>query len=185
MWILGGTEDYYDQSAAYLKNDVWSSSDGRHWKLETANADWAPRAHHQAVVLHDKIFILGGGNYSPQSKLYNDVWCSNDGVHWEQVTAAAPWQERIWFSSVVYRDRLWVLGGWSNRPSQNWDDVWHSSDGKNWFRLETSDGWTARHEQSAVVFRDKIWLAGGNAWPLTNDTWSLALTNDGPKEDSE
>ena len=38
MWILGGTEDYYFGDDKSLKNDVWSSADGKDWKQETANA---------------------------------------------------------------------------------------------------------------------------------------------------
>ena len=66
MWILGGTEDYYFGDEKSLKNDVWSSADGKEWKQETANAGWSPRAYHQAVVLDDKIYVFGGGNYVPE-----------------------------------------------------------------------------------------------------------------------
>ena len=98
---------------------------------------------------------------------------SSDGVNWEQVTPKAEWHERIWFSSVVYRDHLWVLGGWSNNPSRNWGDAWYSRDGKQWTELKTKTNWIARHEHSAYVFDDKLWIAGGMIWPLTNEVWSL------------
>ena len=175
MWILGGSEQYYYGDAKSLKNDVWSSSDGVTWTQATANAGWAPRAYHQAVVLNDKMYVMGGGNYSPFYAAHNDVWSSDDGEHWEQVTPAAGWAPRIWFSSVVYRERMWVLGGWSNNPSKNWGDTWYSPDGKQWRQLETKDGWQARHEQSAYVFQDKLWVAGGMVWPLTNDVWNLSV----------
>src|SRR5205823_1368848 len=119
MWILGGTENYYFSNEKSIKNDVWSSGDGKAWKQETASAPWSPRAYHAAVVHDGKIWVLGGGNYVPKYQALNDVWCSSDGVKWEQVTREAPWAPRIWFSSVVYRDRIWVLGGWSNNPSKN------------------------------------------------------------------
>ena len=35
-WILGGTENYYFGDDASLKNDVWSSADGKDWRRETA-----------------------------------------------------------------------------------------------------------------------------------------------------
>lgn len=178
MWLLGGTENYYFGDAGSLKNDVWSSRDGRQWKLETADAGWSPRAYHQAVVLDDCIYVMGGGNYVPEYEAKNDVWMSRDGVHWEQVTDAAPWHPRLWFSSVVYRDRMWVLGGWSNHPSRNWGDVWHSRDGRRWQQLHSDTIWKARHEHSAFVFRDKLWLAGGHAQPLSNEVWSLTVPPD-------
>lgn len=177
MWILGGTENYYFGDERSLKNDVWSSADGKSWKLETSAAAWSPRAYHQAVVLNDKIYVLGGGNYVPVHKAHNDVWSSSDGVSWTRETEAAPWAPRLWFSAVVYRGRMWVLGGWS-KDHDNFGDVWHSADGKTWQRLETKTCWKARHEHSAFVFQDKLWVAGGHARPLSNEVWSLNLSKD-------
>lgn len=175
LWLLGGTENYYFGDASSLKNDVWSSDDGKTWKRATAQAPWSPRAYHQAVVHGGKMWVLGGGNYVPQYHAVNDVWCSEDGEHWECVTEKAPWSPRLWFSSVVYRDRIWVLGGWSNNPSKNWGDVWYSRNGKDWTKLTAPSSWKERHEHSAYVFQDKIWIAGGHAQPLSSEVWSLDI----------
>jgi hypothetical protein len=178
MWILGGTENYYFGDERSLKNDVWHSRDGRVWELATAHAEWSPRAYHAAVVHDDRIWVCGGGNYLPGYHALNDVWCSEDGVHWTQVTEAAPWHPRLWFSAVIYRDHLWVLGGWSNNPSTNWGDVWFSRNGREWKELKSPVTWKARHEHSAYVFQDRIWVAGGHATPLNSEVWSLALPAD-------
>lgn len=175
MWLLGGIENYYFGDEKSLKNDVWSSIDGKDWTLITDNASWAPRAYHQAVVLNDRIYVLGGGNYVPKYQAHNDVWSSEDGVSWRKETDTAGWNPRLWFSSVVYRDRMWVLGGWSNHPSKNWGDVWYSKDGKDWSQLKSDVVWKERHEHSAYVWRDKIWVAGGHAQPLSNEVWSLEV----------
>ena len=180
MWLLGGTENYYFGTDADLKHDVWSSADGRDWTLETAQAGWTPRAYHQAVVLNDRIYVFGGGNYVPTYHAKNDVWSSADGVSWKQETAAAPWHERLWFSTAVYRGRMWVLGGWSNNPnpSTNWGDVWSSQNGRDWERMTAEVSWKERHEHSAFVFHDKLWVAGGHAKPLSSEVWSLYLPPD-------
>ena len=178
LWMVGGTENYYFGDDKSLKNDVWSSADGKDWKLETANAGWSPRAYHQAVVLNDRIYLFGGGNYVPNYHAKNDVWSSGDGVNWTRETEAAPWSPRLWFSAAVYRDRMWVLGGWSNNPSKNWGDVWHSKDGKTWEQLPSKTTWKERHEHSVFVFKDKLWIAGGHAQPLSNEVWSLHLPAD-------
>ncbi len=175
LWLLGGIEDYYFGTDKNLKNDVWYSSNGKDWSQATANAGWSPRAYHQAAVLNGKIYVFGGGNYVPQYQAYNDVWSSEDGVTWEQVSEAAPWQARLWFSSVVYRKRIWVIGGWSNNPYKNHADIWSTKDGKNWEQLKSNIIWKERHESSAFVFNDKIWVAGGMTPPLVNDVWSLKL----------
>ena len=171
LWIFGGWIDSFHAPP----RDVWSSADGKDWKLVTANAGWSPRAYHQAVVHDGKIWVFGGGNYVPEYHALNDVWCSADGVEWTQVTAKAGWSPRLWFSAVTYRDRMWVLGGWSNNPSKNWGDVWHSKDGTDWQRLDTKVGWKERHEHSAYVFQDKLWVAGGHATPLSSEVWSLEV----------
>ncbi len=173
MWILGGTENYYFGDEKSLKNDVWSSADGKTWELVTADAGWAPRAYHAAVVHDGKIWVMGGGNYVPNYRAFNDVWSSADGKNWTQVTSSSAWNSRLWFSSVVYRDRIWVLGGWSNNPSTNLGDVWYSRDGANWKSLKSDVIWKERHEHSAYVFEDKIWVAGGHARPLNSEVWSL------------
>ncbi len=175
MWILGGVEDYYFGNEKSLKNDVWSSGDGKTWKLATADAVWSPRAYHQAVVLNDRIYVFGGGNYVPKYEQATDVWSSADGTTWRKETDKTPWHPRLWFSAVAYRDHMWVLGGWSNNPSKNWNDVWYSKDGKTWKELHTKEIWKERHEHSAFVFQDKIWIAGGHARPLSNEVWKLEL----------
>ncbi|MFM7844014.1 MAG: sulfatase-like hydrolase/transferase, partial [Planctomycetota bacterium] len=178
MWLLGGTENYYFGDERSLKNDVWSSVDGREWTCVTEHAGWAPRAYHQAAVLGDKLYVFGGGNYVPKYQAFNDVWCSEDGEHWTCVTERAGWSPRMWFSAVTYRDHLWVLGGWSNNPSRNWGDVWFSPDGKEWTELKSKQIWKERHEHSAYLFQDKIWVAGGHAQPLSNEVWSLDVPRD-------
>ncbi|WP_254507732.1 Kelch repeat-containing protein [Anatilimnocola floriformis] len=178
MWVLGGTENYYFGDDKSLKNDVWYSADGKAWKQATADAGWSPRAYHQAAVLGNKIYIFGGGSYVPKYQAVNDVWSSDDGVHWQQETAAAPWSARLWFSTAVYRNKIWVIGGWSNNPAKNWNDVWYSADGKEWKELKTETKWKERHEHSAFVFQDKLWIAGGHAQPLSSEVWSLELPKD-------
>ena len=176
MWILGGTAQYYYGGDSALLNDVWFSEDGISWQLATDQAPWAPRAFHQAVALNGRIYVMGGGNYDPDYHGLNDVWSSADGIHWRQETPTAPWHERIWFSSVVYKDCMWVIGGWSGNPYQNWPDTWYSKDGKNWTQLHSeSPQWKERHEHSVFVFGKKLWIAGGMTPPLVNDVWCLEL----------
>ena len=190
MWILGGIVDYYFGDEKSLRNDVWSSEDGKTWTQETGGAEWAPRAFHQAVVFDGKMWIMGGGNYVPEHHALNDVWCSGDGVHWEEVTPAASWDPRLWFSTVVYRDRMWVIGGWS-KAQDNHGDVWYSSDGRHWNELRSEVIWKSRHEHSAWVFKEKIWIAGGYPRPkLSSEVWALEIPenwfdNDDGKENSE
>ncbi|OQY95256.1 MAG: galactose oxidase [Sphingobacteriales bacterium UTBCD1] len=177
MWILGGTSDFYKNNDSTLFNDVWSSGDGKEWKLELMNAPWSKRAHAQTIVFNNKIWLIGGGQRFPNATAHNDVWCSEDGINWKQVTPSAQWLPRMWFSSVVYRDRIWVIGGWSGEH-KNFDDVWYSKNGIDWKELKTEIHWSKRHEHSAFVFKDKLWIAGGAAgddYILNSEVWSLYI----------
>lgn len=185
LFLLGGTENYYFGDKSSLKNDVWSSENGADWTLVTGNAGWSPRAYHQAAVLDGKIYVFGGGNYVPEYHAVSDVWCSEDGANWTKLTESAPWHPRLWFSTAIYRDHIWVIGGWSNNPSKNWGDAWYSKDGQKWEQLSTNQTWKERHEHSAFVFQDKLWIAGGHAQPLSNEVWSLQLPKAWPRRGLE
>jgi len=76
--------------------------------------------------------------------------------------------------AVVYRDRIWALGGWS-KENGNFGDVWFTKDGKNWTELKSNVKWTNRHEHSTMVFQDKIWVMGGYAAILNSEVWTLEL----------
>jgi hypothetical protein len=174
MWVMGGTNDFYKNNDTTLYNDVWSSADGKEWKLELANAPWPKRAHGQAIVYDGKIWIMGGGQRFPDPSSRNDIWNSEDGVHWNKVTSSAPWKPRMWFSTVVYRDRMWVIGGWDEPGNKG--DVWYSKDGVNWTEFKSDVSWSTRHEHATMVFKDKIWVTAGAAEPdylVSNEVWSL------------
>lgn len=88
---------------------------------------------------------------------------------------SANWQARDSSVELVYKDRLWILGGWSNHPGKNWNDVWYSKDGRQWTQIKSDVIWKERHEHSTYVFQDKIWVTGGHAKPLNNEVWTLEM----------
>lgn len=173
MWMLGG------KTANEIYNDIWSSTDGIHWTLEVPEAPWSRRQLFGNVVAHTgKLWVIGGGLtiYFP-FKAYQDVWCSEDGVTWTQVTDHAPWPARIWSRCAVYRNRIWLLGGFreAKPTSTNCNDVWYSADGAEWHQLVTEDIWEPRHEIAQFVHDDRLWVVGGNVWPLVDDVWQLHI----------
>lgn len=184
MWVMGGVQKYYFGDDNDLKNDVWSSADGIKWEQVTEKAPWSPRAYIAPVALNGKMYVFAGGNYLPNSAFHNDVWSSSDGKEWTLETEHAPWAPRIWFTSAVYRDKMWIMGGWSNtpstppRPGGNFGDTWYSDDGKTWKEYKTDVVWAQRHEHSTYIFQDKLWVVTGMTPPLNNEVWSLELPKD-------
>lgn len=191
IWLMGG------QQGDRLYNDIWSSDNGVDWVLEAESAPWSKRQiTHSLLVFDEKMWMLGGGvkgsSYFP-FVAYNDVWCTSDGVHWELVARHAPWAARIWGSTTVYRNRMWLIGGYRSEPeSRHFGDVWYSADGREWLALEQhshawkrssgeiplsfpADMWADRHESSVLVHEEELYLMGGMIWPLTNEVWKLRI----------
>ena len=98
-----------------------------------------------------------------------------DGTNWSVVNASAPWGHRSQHQSVVFKDKIWVIGGYKNGGSQK--DVWSSPDGTNWTLVTAAAPWAKRIGHECLVFNNKLWLFGGNN-PSTyfNDVW---FTDDG------
>ena len=196
MWIVGG-----DVNQGHYQNDVWSSSDGVSWTAATHDAPWGPRNLHYTVAFKDNIWVMGGqtipGTAPSEERFYNDVWCSEDGVNWTEVSgrdplwSANPEDPRIAgpphgmiCGSVVFNDRMWILGGgiydtpgypdWRKRL--NYNDVWSTADGVSWERHTAAAPWYPRQYHSVAVFDGRMWVMEG--WHQDsgnrNDVWYSA-----------
>lgn len=171
IWVMGGVDNTFTHF-----NDVWSSTDGVNWTQETAAAPWPARTLHASVVFNNEIWVLGGLNYLAGE--YGDVWSSPDGVNWTQHAATGQtghWSARTGLQTVVFNNRLWVLGGLGLMSSSVLNDVWSSVDGVNWVQESTAAGWSGRGIGDSVVFDNRMWMLGGSDLTLNNgknDVWS-------------
>jgi N-acetylneuraminic acid mutarotase len=84
---------------------------------------------------------------------------SSTGNVWSYATLHAPWYARSGHTTVLFQDKIWVIGGATD--SVLWRDVWYSSDGTNWNRAISNAAWTGRALHSSVVYDNKIWVLGG------------------------
>jgi hypothetical protein len=192
--------------------DVWMSKDkGASWeKILDTNDDqhWPARAYFQAVTKGRYMYVLGGQNFKLEpndcppfvpdcppfvssSDFFNDVWRSRDGIHWKQMTDAAPWHGRAGLSSVVHKGEIYVMGGSFNDdpaviggpPTRVYfNDVWKSRNGTDWVKLTDSAPWEPRAGAITVVKNGYIYLLGGEDGfvclpdaprcpPYFNDVW--------------
>ena len=108
LYILGGYVggNFNNRN---LRNDVWSSADGKSWRQEKGNnnAFWSKRELFQAVSRDGLLYVLGGG-WNINKK---DVWSSADGRSWTKVGDGA-WSGRSGLQSVVFPSPL-ILSGTS------------------------------------------------------------------------
>jgi len=77
-------------------------------------------------------------------------------------------------TSVVFKDRLWILGGHPHGRCSN--DVWSSKDAVNWTQVTPRAAWSGRMRHTSVVFDNHIWVIGGrdNDSRYLNDVWRSA-----------
>ena len=112
LWIFGGWFNSYEAPP----RDVWSSADGKTWQQVTAKAPWIHSDLSMSIVFDDQMWFMGGwynGRLEGHSA-GNQVWSSTNGADWKKVTAAAGWTPRLAAATVVFKDRMWILGGTEN-----------------------------------------------------------------------
>ena len=167
-----------NRNETITKETIVRLSDVNKWKeMKTPNNSpkWSPRRDHTSVVFNppddkpdqgEMIWVLGGYDDS----YLNDVWNSKDGVSWNKVNTNAIWDARGSHTSVVFDEKIWVIGGTTVYGPYN--DVWNSEDGASWKRIVFNAAWSGRHSHSSVVFNKKIWVIAGYSKREHNDVWS-------------
>lgn len=164
MWLLGGWNP--SDKVNFLKicnSEIWSSTDGKEWKLENPQAPCEGRHTVDYVVFKGFMWFIGGDANQ------NDVWKSSDGVNWICVCENAPWGPRQYHDVAVFDGKLWVMEGY-HKDGGNKKDVWYSEDGKHWTEVPDSP-WPARHTASVFVYDNAMWMVCGNN--MTPDVWKL------------
>ncbi|HEV8320612.1 MAG TPA: hypothetical protein VG389_03290 [Myxococcota bacterium] len=168
LWVAGGfefTPDRPREERPHVLGDVWSSADGKTWKLETDKPGWSARGSVAMVVFHDRLWLIGGMD-GARARL-DEVWSSADGKTWTKVDAGDHFGPREGHAAVVAGDAIWVLCG-SRNDSHEWDDAWTSTDGTHWKKVtDLGAGWYPRKYFGAAALDRRVIIAGG---------WSLGLS---------
>ncbi len=191
MWMIGG-----DTHQGRYNHDVVSSPDGVTWTVRlgpgTTPPPWTPRALQVSGVYAGKLWMVGGqdGLGDPAEYVYhNDVWNTDDGVHWTQVAADAPASPTRWAGCgvldglVEFRGRMWLVGCARERSDSVGhamsSEIWSTTDGVTWTRH--ADGpWVGKIWPNVVVWDDRMWILFGytkgdaaNGFPQgnANEAW--------------
>ena len=119
--------------------------------LAEGSSIWSARRDHATVVFDNKMWVMGGRSGRSGTTRFNDVWWSSDGENWTNAGARGPavepatdpvtyrshWSAREYLASVVFSNKMWVLGGSAGTTA--FDDVWSSSDGTTWTEAATNN----------------------------------------------
>ncbi len=87
---------------------------------------------------------------------------------WTKVTGRAAFAPRDGAGALVFKGRMWLLGGWNPRDRKHFpkicnSEVWSSTDGAMWNLEVLQAPWEGRHTAGYVVHRDRMWVVGGDA----------------------
>jgi hypothetical protein len=115
------------------------------------------------VVLFSSLFFMANYTFAAT------------GSTWGVATYSPGWIQRWGHNSLVFNNKLWVIGGVTPYGSRN--DVWYTSDGVNWVQARANGaarGFPARFMAAATVYGGKMWVFGG-VWggknPGTNNSY--------------
>jgi PKD repeat protein len=111
------------------------------------------------------MWVIGGIS---DGSLKNDVWYSSDGIIWKLATPAAAFTARSGHTSVVYDNKMWVIGGHDGGYK---NDVWYSSDGITWNPATAAAAFPARQSHTSLNATNKMWVIGGYDGGTMNDVW--------------
>ena len=81
----------------------------------------------------------------------------NEPVYqWTPVNLAAPFAPHDGAGALVFKDRMWLIGGWNPGDEEHFpricsNDVWYSADGVEWHEVPATP-WAERHAASVFVF---------------------------------
>lgn len=170
---------------------------GYSWVRVTGRAAFAPRDGAGALAFRGRMWLLGGWNPGDPEHFprvcNNEVWSSTDGAAWSLVKPntflddrfdpKADWEGRHTAGYVVFKDRMWIVGGDANQGHYQ-SDIWSSADGRRWEPANPDDPvpWGPRALHHTLAFRDRIWVLGGQTMPgfapapeaFYRDLWSSA-----------
>ena len=169
------------------------------WIHVTDNSAFPARDGAGALVYDSKMWLIGGWNpwdkkTNPiHSDCNNEVWSSTDGRSWllikpnthldNDFDPTTDWEARHTAGTVVYQDKMWIIGGDPLLGHYQFD-VWNSSDGVNWNWVNEGKPvpWGPRVLHYTFVFQCKIWIIGGQTLPqfapaneiFYSDIWNTA-----------
>lgn len=145
---------------AFHQQGIWDSADGKTWTKSKLPAIRRDAYETRYVQFRDAVYALGEnrGNYL-DIKFGSKIRRTTDFQKWETLAEESNFPSRIFYSLLVFNDKLWLLAGYDGKNYYN--DVWNSADGVTWARVTEHAAWSPRMDAMVVAFKNRIYLGGG------------------------
>ncbi len=90
--------------------------------------------------------------------------------NWQIATNQAQWSPRYSFSALVFKDKMWVIGGVTADDVRQ-TDVWNSTDGATWTLAADTVSLLKRLGFTIIPFKGALYLLGGAIFETFGDVW--------------
>lgn len=168
-------------------NDIWCSTDGLNWSQKSTGkfparekfacvTTYYKKARHTKLIAPPQqlrppemkytLYVLGG--LTTNEKILGDIWASEDGIEWNEITTEANFGPRFDFSAIFDGlSNIFVIGGTgSDGLPQN--DVWFSHYADSWCKLTDKATFSARSGANSLFYKNEMWLLGGGTDEANN-----------------
>lgn len=170
MYLIGGL----NQAVTSNFYDVWKSNDGITWTLCTDTPGWSPPMHAMnAVVIANKMFVLGGNNAPSGPGWGYAIFSSTDGETWTHESDGA-FGGHEYSALQVIGTTAYLYGG-KKTGSVMSGDCWSSPDGVNWTLIAAS-AFAAHYGERGCVCDGKLYAICGR---VSMDAIPPSLLNQG------
>lgn len=146
MIMIGGVNN--DTSETY--SDIWSSTDGLTWVLESDTTPLGELFHHTVTEFNGRWYLIYASS----------IYSSTNGIDWTFETttdfAASNYQK-----TVVLNNTLYVVGGLTASNTRV-NEIWGTTDGITWEQVSPSgDVFTPRINHTVTAYNGKAFIIGG------------------------
>ena len=114
IFLMGGW-DYFDPNS-----EVYSSTDGATWTQVTSSPGWPARLGATAVLFEGQLLLSGGVDGS--NNVLADVWRTEDGETWEELTNNAVTARKN-HVAIAYGSDVLIMGGDENVGGSRLDEI--------------------------------------------------------------
>lgn len=121
------------------------------------------------IYFKGRLWLIGGSQVGAAKSANTQVWYFDLSEQvWKQFAAEGGFTERMGQSVLVFRDQIWVMGGFDGALNPL-NDVWilDIANAKWTLRVETA-AWTGRGRSAVCCVDDAIYLYGGMEGPDTD-----------------
>jgi hypothetical protein len=154
-WALGKLKGNYLDFQ--IDPVIQRTRDYEKWEQVGASSSLPHAIFYATASFKGSLWIVGGYN---GNKVTSEVWNSQDGLVWTRVIEQAPWSARSGAKIVIFRNKMFLIGGGVIDGLQA-NDVWSSADGVTWTR-EADQIAPEKPMGTPFVYDNKLWLVGAN-----------------------